>query len=368
MVTAHPPNPTSVRPAAAPGALQRRRWRCGPRTGVLLGALALAGTEGLLRLTTDLDQQLLTECSARLGWRTLPHQRVVDPRTGVSYRANDFGFRDDDFGRGADGLPLAVDDSSAHLVVLGNSISFGEHVAEEQSWPAVLEAQLAAQADPAAPVEVWNLAQRGYCLEQQVLLARDLVLPLRPDVLLLALNSYDVRPMRPEYDPPHYPLRELLVRTTSYQFLNQIVLEQRRELGQRAVAAAGPEALEEWNATQRAVREDPNAEELLWLRERAEESVAELARECAAAGTRLVLVTLPEEQRRRAATTRARWRHFAATHPGVQWIEAGAGLDLRGGDEAAWLEHDPQHLSPHGHRRVAETVAAGLASAGGRAP
>ncbi len=108
----------------------------------------------------------------------------LKPDGRVSYRINEHGFR---------GGPLSVDKQAGtfRVVCLGDSITFGEGVREEDTYPARLEKLLAASM-PGRAVQVVNAGVQGYGTREEVALYFARCTKLKPDVVTLGFFLNDV--------------------------------------------------------------------------------------------------------------------------------------------------------------------------------
>lgn len=95
----------------------------------------------------------------------------------VVYRINDRGFRGSDWA-------TAKPENGTRVVCLGDSITFGEGVHEEHTYPARLQTLLA-EAMPTREVEVINLGVQGYGTVEGTALFRAMGASLDPDVVVV---------------------------------------------------------------------------------------------------------------------------------------------------------------------------------------
>jgi len=112
---------------------------------------------------------------------------------GMHVRTNSLGMR------GPEPLPMATP-GLLRVLALGDSITFGYRVAEDESWPERLEAALAL--DPVCEgrtVDVLNLSCSGYSTKEEVALYRYRAPELEPDVVVLGyyFNDPDIEPTSP---------------------------------------------------------------------------------------------------------------------------------------------------------------------------
>ncbi len=159
-----------------------RRLRAEPllALGSVLAFLAvLAGVELALR---GFDRRYLDRArgpdvySSRLGWRLRPGYQ--GPVHDVWTTINASGYR----GREHAGPPAP---GRTRVVMLGDSITFGHRLADEQTFPAVLEAR-------SPLLEVVNLGVEGYGTDQELLVLLDEGLRLSPHVVVLNFCPNDV--------------------------------------------------------------------------------------------------------------------------------------------------------------------------------
>jgi lysophospholipase L1-like esterase len=102
--------------------------------------------------------------------------RVDTEEYQVRYRSNAQGFRDERMG----GTP----EKTRKIVLVGDSFSFGQGVAFEQTFGARIEARLPSTA-------VHNLALQGFGIDQMWSAVRSVALPMHPDLVIVAFISED---------------------------------------------------------------------------------------------------------------------------------------------------------------------------------
>jgi hypothetical protein len=107
-----------------------------------------------------------------------------DEPGGIRYRVNADGFRDRLYARPK---PEGV----WRIVVLGDSLAFGSAVAEEDTFPKVLETRLA-KLVPEARVEVMNLGVSGYNPYTEARLLEDVGVTYEPDLVLVQFCINDL--------------------------------------------------------------------------------------------------------------------------------------------------------------------------------
>ncbi|MBI1354061.1 MAG: hypothetical protein GC160_06925 [Acidobacteria bacterium] len=109
------------------------------------------------------------------GWRMRPHVRFdID---GVLYQANGQGFRaEEDFD---------PNDPRFRIALVGDSFTWAYGSPLEESYPALLQQRLPGAA-------VFNLAMPGFGVDQMYLSFREQALPLRPQLLIVAICDADL--------------------------------------------------------------------------------------------------------------------------------------------------------------------------------
>lgn len=115
----------------------------------------------------------------RAGASVLVPERYGD----IRYRINRAGYRDDDPRPGR-----------RRIVVLGDSVSFGLGVQQEEIWPSLLERRL--QREGLQPDAVENLAVWAYNTADEADALREDGLPLRPELVILQfyMNDFSIAP------------------------------------------------------------------------------------------------------------------------------------------------------------------------------
>jgi len=130
---------------------------------------ALAGRTRLVRPSAD---------RAR-GYELVPG--ASGPGWGTDVAVNSRGFRGPE--------PRPRDEDTVRIVCLGDSITFGNHLAFEDTWPQVLERRLAEQG---VRCEAFNLGLGGYDTVQEVATLETVGLDLEPRHVVLAFCVNDL--------------------------------------------------------------------------------------------------------------------------------------------------------------------------------
>ncbi len=128
--------------------------------------------------------QYSTIADPALGYRLRPN--LSNRLDGVETHTNADGLRSSQ----GDGHALAKAPGEVLIAALGDSNTFGAGIPFEQTYPEVLERELKSRLRQ--PVRVINLGGLGYSIVQSAALARQWA-HLRPDVLVLAVNSFNDR-------------------------------------------------------------------------------------------------------------------------------------------------------------------------------
>lgn len=141
----------------------------------------------------------------RLGWALKPDLQAYKVGDYPAVTTNSQGWRADrDF-------PVAKPENTTRIVAVGDSLTFGEGVANQDTWPAQLEIQLDQS-------EVFNLAIGGYGTDQQLLVLEEAGLAYAPDIVIVGFFVEDV--MRNglafrDYAKPRFVLEDGRLRLTN---------------------------------------------------------------------------------------------------------------------------------------------------------
>lgn len=117
----------------------------------------------------------------RLGW--VPASRTTARKWGTTVRTGPDGLR-------LNGHPLDESRLDSQILVLGDSYTFGDEVADADTWPAHLERQL--QTGSGWGYQVLNAGVSSYGIDQMVLRAEDLVPKYRPRLVILSFISANI--------------------------------------------------------------------------------------------------------------------------------------------------------------------------------
>jgi lysophospholipase L1-like esterase len=127
-----------------------------------------------------------TEYDAQVGWVGLPNVDIKDMYgPGAHLRTNAQGFRN------AEDIPAKRDNDMRRILCSGDSVTFGEHVGNDQTFCNVL-----AELNP--KLETINMGQVGYGVDQAYLWYKRDADDLDVDVHILAFITHDF--MRMQYD------------------------------------------------------------------------------------------------------------------------------------------------------------------------
>lgn len=143
----------------------------------------------------------------------------------ASFRSNSWGYRGREFS-------FHKPAGTYRIVALGGSTTIGMEVADDETWPARLEAMLNEdpaflQAHQAQRVEVINAGNGGWRSREVLIRVREEVLKLQPDLLLLALSWNDAckgthgdDPERAMFSPKPWWSYSALLQNLRIRFLN----------------------------------------------------------------------------------------------------------------------------------------------------
>jgi len=110
---------------------------------------------------------------------------------------NSHGFR-------SPALEVEREPSSVRIICLGDSQTFGNGVAQDETYPARLQSRLSLQAPP-GPVEVINAGVGGYNIQQEVNLLARIAPVLRPDFATIGFYVNDIDEV---LNPIHFAIIE----------------------------------------------------------------------------------------------------------------------------------------------------------------
>jgi len=175
-------------------------------TGILL-IIALVGIELFLRYRIPaLDfRGLSSKTDDVITVRMNPNVSIT--LGGVSVATNSDGYRDKEFS----GTPLQ---GEMLIGVLGDSVTFGQVVSQDKTYPALLEKDLNAL-NPKRRFRVWNLGVCGYNTEQAYYVMESFLLPRKPDLVILGYNLHNFQPIDLE--------KQTLSKTSQQNVINKIL-------------------------------------------------------------------------------------------------------------------------------------------------
>lgn len=135
-------------------------------------------------LPTDRLQEVLTilRQDPVLLWRV--RERLAVPFQGKRVKTNELGLRNP-----AIAAPIS---SALRVVCMGESLTFGWGVNEEEAYPRVLEKILQEHAPSDRRIEVINAGQVGYSSYQGLQFFEKVIAPLAPDVVTIPFVVNDV--------------------------------------------------------------------------------------------------------------------------------------------------------------------------------
>jgi lysophospholipase L1-like esterase len=302
--------------------------------------------------------------SAELPYRLRPG--VEATFGGVRVRVNSLGLR------GAD-VAVAPSPGTVRILALGDSVVFGQGVAEDETVTAVLARRLAERWKK--PVEVLNSGTQGYDTVAEAAFLAGPGLGLTPSgvVVGMSLNDYDVAPA---YDPTGVLTRRsaappgLLARSEFLLLLRWLRTWSRGELLTQMLERAGgaertptpPTNPTAASIDQLVAREhlrfyrDPDA--AAWARLR--RGLESLRGTAAARGIWLVVAIFPESYQVGvdAPDVTPQQRLLAlCTEAKIACLDLQPAFAAAGGE----LFQDTQHPNARGHAVAAEAIAAALA-------
>lgn len=147
--------------------------------------LPCVGAEWLLRRSSPISDtpNLFARSDTEYEWLGFPN--MSGTYAGARVKFNDRGLRDPDRAS----IPPT---GKTRIAVLGDSVAFGQGVAEADAFPRVTEALLnAMEPNGRNKVEILNMGIPGYNTLHELGLLRDLGLTLHPDIVVLAFMYND---------------------------------------------------------------------------------------------------------------------------------------------------------------------------------
>lgn len=155
---------------------------------VILVGVSFYAVESILRsYVPDTDHTGMNELApAPLYYRIKPNFGGV--LEGVQVTINSHGYRDREFIKQR---PQEED----LIAILGDSITFGQGVPQDETFPAILEKLLNESKSGQKHFRVWNLGVPGYNTMQEYEVFKSLVLPAKPTWVFLAYVINDVEPV-----------------------------------------------------------------------------------------------------------------------------------------------------------------------------
>lgn len=154
-----------------------------------------------VRLFERADMMLICEPGKEYEFRLKPNHSGSNVLSGWTWRltTNSRGFR----GREIDPKKAA---NVFRIVFVGDSVTFGVGVEDEEVFPRLLEKRLNGGAVSGRKVECVNLGVPGYNTTQEYWLLREQFDEEEPDLVVLVCRPNDAEP---QYSVPRHPRREL---------------------------------------------------------------------------------------------------------------------------------------------------------------
>ncbi|MCP3957968.1 MAG: hypothetical protein GY719_08960 [bacterium] len=272
-----------------------------------------------------------------LGWRYSPNATSrhlsgdFDVEIHIDRHGNRVPGQDQ---AGQDQADSGLSSGLPRVVFLGDSLTFGWGVRSEDSFPFLIGQQL--------DVEGINLGVAGYGTDQEYLKLRRDGLPLGPAVVVLTFCQNDLSEVmsgreygrtKPRYriDGPRLVLSEAADRTSALERYSSLYRSLRYFLSRRSSAPLEGERLTQARALVRRL-------------------ICSMAEDSRQAGARFLVVYAGE-----------RWLGQALAEDGIEAIDVGEPLQRADDEEPVTFQGDP-HWNAHGHRVVAASIGAALAT------
>lgn len=171
-----------LRQPAREGPRSRRR-RANAALALTSTLLTLVAVEVVLRVA-GFNDQIFTSPDPILGYSLTPGLEQRQSLEGDALVVvNEEGFR-------GPARPRAKPPGTFRVIVLGDSLTEGRQVEEDETWSAVAEAEMAAApAFAGTPVEVLNFGVAGYSTAQELLMYRHRARQWAPDLVVLMVYA-----------------------------------------------------------------------------------------------------------------------------------------------------------------------------------
>ena len=272
---------------------------------------------------------------------------------GVWLTTNSRGLRERE-------LPLAKPSGTRRVVFVGDSVTFGAGVEDDEPFPRLLEADV--NASTAGPIETVNTGVVGYNTVQELARLEQAGLPYQPDVVVLTFVVNDLLETFSIFDHQYEPTGllagpKIWLRRNShlYRFVQQMYWRLGQEL--------------------RRAREGPT--EPLRKRDRVDErlaTLAEMVRTTRTSGASFLLVLYPDNlgdpvspgPSGERLTVREELERFAAREQVPLFDLTTALGDVRDPRARQYRLREDPHPSPEGHRVIADALRAPLIDVLGR--
>ena len=258
------------------------------------------------------------------------------------------------------------------ILVLGDSLAFGYGVAEDETFPALLESLLAG-AVPGRTVEVLNLGVNGYNAYTEAALFDDVGVTFEPDLVLVAFCVNDLDDPTLHFDAstmlqvgaipdeafPDPATRRKAPQPPGLASRACGALRACRLLGSHLLRQAGPDNAAIGAALK--VHEDPAPVELAWLRRQYDR----IAARAASVGAKFAVVILPYADQLGARPSDRLQGHLRDLGQAAGWPT----IDLlaafrRAAATSSTLFMDFWHPTAAGHRVAAEEIRSQLECSG----
>ncbi len=145
--------------------------------------------EALSRILLDFEiptekAEIEYEVDPEIVWYNKPDQCVVLASQGIEYRINSKGLRCADF-------PLKKPEGETRLLIIGDSVTLGYGVTEDQAYPQMLQKYLCERL-PDASFRVINGGVNAYSTREELMFLRKRGIGFEPDMVIVGFVLNDV--------------------------------------------------------------------------------------------------------------------------------------------------------------------------------
>ncbi|MCA9447518.1 MAG: hypothetical protein KC931_10405 [Candidatus Omnitrophica bacterium] len=149
---------------------------------ILAGLSALFAPDAFSRPQLDNKWLTMDAPNPEMSYVLLPNRQFTS--LGVPFQTNQFGFRD--------GPVIQKDANTFRILCVGDSVTFGTGVKNEETFPNILEAVLSQYAAPGKKIDVINGGVSAYSARNIRAMVQEFIDELQPDVVIYTFVENDL--------------------------------------------------------------------------------------------------------------------------------------------------------------------------------